>query len=263
LVEKLVSAKVTSLEASRSSAVEPKKKTRPPRGPPRVAAGRRPSAQTAVVQQRPPFVVSMHVGTPDRVRPASKPTVRRPVPPPKPEVDRKSSLPSTRILKAVKGRPKQGIAVPAVRSPKKTTFRSRIPVSVHRPSSLARTPAGSPPVRPPQSAARSKIPVLAQRRSPDVFSALRTSPQSARLSRTTPSPIPPFKCTSVFASPMSSSSTGNLSFSAQTPCPSHTLMKARPLARNDFAVESLSQSLHAEVVRDSTVSQAEVVFVAR
>ncbi|KAJ7318139.1 hypothetical protein DFH08DRAFT_1036941 [Mycena albidolilacea] len=267
LVEKLVSAKVTPLEASRSSAVEPKKKTRPPRGPLRVAAGCRPSAQTAVVQQRPPFVVSMHVGTPDRVRPVSKPTVRRAVPPPKPEVDRKSGLPSTRIPKAVKARLKQSIAVPAIRSPKKTTtFRSRIPVSVRRPSSLARTPAGSPPVRPPQSAARSKIPVLAQRRSPDVFSALRTSPQSARLPRTTPFLIPRFNCTSVFASPMSSSSTGNLSFNAQTPCPSHTLVtKARPLARKDLVVESagLSQSLHAEVVTDSIVSETEVIVVAR
>ncbi|KAJ7318153.1 hypothetical protein DFH08DRAFT_1037016 [Mycena albidolilacea] len=235
LVEKLVFAKaITPVEAS--SIVEPQKNTRPPRGPPRVAADRRPSAQTAMVQQRPPFVVSMHVGTPDRVRPVPKPTVRgtAPPPPPKPEVVvRKASPPRSSIPKLVKGHSSRRLAVVAVKSPKKTTTcRSRIPVSIRYSSSLARTPAGSPPARSSHSVSRSKTPVLARRCSPDVFSALRTS----------------------------HSSTGDLSFNVQTPCPSHILVvQARPLARKDLAVESvgLSQSPRAEVGEDSVVCESQ------
>ncbi|KAJ7856760.1 hypothetical protein B0H14DRAFT_3864951 [Mycena olivaceomarginata] len=100
LVEKLVSAKViTPVEASRSSAVGPKK-TRPPRGPPRVAAGRRPSAQ-AVVAQRPPLrrfnaygnSRSCLSGTKSHPSPRSSSA--------QPEVVRKASPPRSRIPKAV------------------------------------------------------------------------------------------------------------------------------------------------------------------
>ncbi|KAJ7856642.1 hypothetical protein B0H14DRAFT_3864872 [Mycena olivaceomarginata] len=204
------------------------------------ATDRRPSAQTAAVPQRPPFAVSMHVGTPDRIHPVPKPIVRRAVPPPKPEVVRKSSLPSSRIPKAVKGRPRQSIAVPAVHLP------------------LSYPGLCSPPFVP---AARSKIPVLPRRRSPDVFFALRTSPQSAP--RTTPYRIPRFKCTP--------SCLADVKFLDRQPqlsrpnlCPSHTLMvQVRRLARRVSVVEDpdLSQSPRAEMVEDSIVSETEVIFV--
>ncbi|KAJ7792383.1 hypothetical protein B0H14DRAFT_3889965 [Mycena olivaceomarginata] len=174
---------------------------------------------------------------------SSKQVNTAPPPPPKPEVVvRKASPPRSSIPKLVKSYSSRKLAVAALKSPKKTTFRSRIAVSIRYSSSLARTPAGSPPARSSRSVARSKTPVLARRRSPDVFSALRTSPQSARISRTTPSRIPRFKCTSVFVSPMSSSS----------------------ISTKGSAVESagLSQSPRAEVVKDSIESETEVIVVA-
>ncbi|KAJ7716347.1 hypothetical protein B0H14DRAFT_3522291 [Mycena olivaceomarginata] len=183
------------------------------------ATDRRPSAQTAAAPQRPPFAVSMHVGTPDRIHPVPKPIVRRAVPPPKPEVVRKSSLPSSRIPKAVKGRPRQSIAVPAVHLP------------------LSYPGLCSPPFVPLVQ----RFPSFRGAGPQTFFFALRTSPQSAP--RTTPYRIPRFKCTSVFASPMSNFLAGNLSFNVQTPYPSHTLM--------------------VQVVEDSIVSETEVIVVAR
>lgn len=184
------------------------------------------------------------------------------MPPPKLEVVQKSSLPSSRIPRPSKVvRDKVSLFPPsgAPTRPPPSAIVSRSLFVALRCMSL---PVLRPvlPVPRSQPLVRRFPSVFPRRRSPDVFFALRTSPQSAP--RTTPYRIPRFKCTCVFASPMSNSSTGNLSFNVRTPCPSHTLMvRVRRLARRASVVEDpdLSQSPRAEVVKDSIVSETEVV----